>query len=212
MVSISIVAYYFTCLVIQQSLSSSSIASKNDGDMTLHSEVSIKKQNIPTNEEKSIIDEIVTNRSTLSKISDQSSVLHELFNELIACQQKQAFLLEQIQKIIKQSKQTPSSSFKFFLPLNSLNNNSKDISSLQDAFQQRKSSFIQQSKERVNQIYRHNNKCHHRIIPNIKTTNNTYLKEKRQYENDRLCAMIIKHQNRQNAKIYGNLIKNSIVS
>ncbi|CAF1000299.1 unnamed protein product [Rotaria sordida] len=204
---------------IQQSLSLSSslsIASQNDDDMILYSEVSMKKQSIKTNEEKSITDEIETNQSTLSKNSDQSSLLHELFNELIACQQKQAVLLKQIQQIIKQSKQISSSSLTFFLPLNSLNNNnnnnSEDSPSLQDAFQQRKSSFIQQSKERVNQIYRHNTKYHHRIIPNIKTTNNTYLKQKRQYENDRLCAMIIKHQNRQNAKIYGNLIKNSIVS
>ncbi|CAF0886255.1 unnamed protein product [Rotaria sordida] len=202
---------------IQQSLSLSSslsIASQNDDDMILYSEVSMKKQSIKINEEKSITDEIETNQSTLSQNSDQSSLLHELFNELIACQQKQAVLLKQIQQIIKQSKQISSSSLTFFLPLNSLNNNnnSEDSPSLQDAFQQRKSLFIQQSKERVNQIYRHNTKYHHRIIPNIKTTNNTYLKQKRQYENDRLCAMIIKHQNRQNAKIYGNLIKNSIVS
>jgi hypothetical protein len=104
---------------------------------------------------------------------------------------------------------TPPSST-FFLPLNSFNNNRQDTPSLQDAFQQRKSSFIQQSKKRVNQIYRQNNQYHHRIIPDIKQTNNTYLQQKRQYENDRLCAMIIKHQNRQNAKIYGNLIKNQL--
>jgi len=89
-------------------------------------------------------------------------------------------------------------------------NNSQTILSLQDAFQQRKSSFIQRSKKRINQIYRQNNKYHHRIIPNIKQTNNTYLQERRQYENDRLCSIIIKHQNRQNAKIYGNLIKNQL--
>jgi hypothetical protein len=94
--------------------------------------------------------------------------------------------------------------------LNNNNNNSKTLPSLQDAFQQKKSLFIEQSKERVKQIYSHKNKFHHRIIPNIKQTNNTYLQEKRKYENDRLCAMIIKHQNRQNAKIYGNLIKNQL--
>ena len=88
--------------------------------------------------------------------------------------------------------------------------NSNPSLSLQDAFQQRKSSFIQQSKQRVNDIYRQNNKYHHRIIPDIKQTNNTYLQERRQYENNRLCAMIIKHQNRQNAKIYGNRIKNQL--
>lgn len=104
------------------------------------------------------------------------------------------------------------SSLSFFLPLDSLTKTNQQIPSLQDAFQKRKSSFIQQSKERINQIHRHNTKYHHRIEPNVKTTNNTYLKEKRQSENDRLCAIIIKHQNRQNAKVYGNLIKNSVVS
>lgn len=92
--------------------------------------------------------------------------------------------------------------------MNSLNNQSS--LSLQDAFQQRKSSFIEQSKKRVKQIYHHKTKFHHRIIPNIKQTNNTYLQERRKYENDRLCAMIIKHQNQKNAKIYGNFIKNQL--
>ena len=143
-----------------------------------------------------------------TKIDHTSTKIHELFKELTLCQRKQTFLLQQIQQLIKQSEQISSSTF--CLPTNSLNNNSTDIPSLQQAFQQRKSSFIQQSKQRVNQIYRHNHKHHHRIIPNIKQTNNTYLQERRQYENERLCTMIIKHQNRQNAKIYGNLIKNQL--
>jgi len=113
--------------------------------------------------------------------------------------------LKQIHCLINQSKQISSSAF--FLPFS---NNSQIILSLQDAFQQRKSSFIQQSKKRVNQISRQNKNFHHRIIPNINQTKNTYLQERRQYENDRLCSMIIKHQNRQNAKIYGNLIKNQL--
>jgi len=146
---------------------------------------------------------------SLSLQNNHSTTLHELLNELNACQQKQAVLIKQIQQLVNQSEQISSSSSTFFLPLNSFNN-SQTILSLQDAFQQRKSSFIEQSKKRVNHIYSHRKKFHHRIIPNIKQTNNTYLQERRQYENDRLCAMIIKHQNRQNAKIYGNLIKNQL--
>ncbi len=145
---------------------------------------------------------------TFSMKTDHTSTIHELYNELTICQQRQTFLLQKIQQLVKQSKQISSSTF--FLPLNSSNNNSKDIPSLQHAFQQRKSSFIQQSKQRVQEIYRQNTKHHHRIIPNIKQTNNTYLQKRRQYENDRLCEMIIKHQNRQNAKIYGNSIKNQL--
>ncbi|CAF3987664.1 unnamed protein product, partial [Adineta steineri] len=152
---------------------------------------------------------------TFTHQNQYTSTLHELFHELTLCQQKQKILLQKIQQLIKQSKQKssssrPSSSLTFFLPLN---DNSKNISSLQHAFQQRKSSFIQQSKKRVNDIYyHHNNKHHHhqRIIPNIKQTNNTYLQERRQNEHNRLCTMIIKHQNRQNAKIYGNFIKNQL--
>ncbi|CAF5220803.1 unnamed protein product, partial [Rotaria magnacalcarata] len=88
---------------------------------------------------------------TFSKSIDQTSILRKLYDELLVCQQRQAFLLEQIQQIIKQP-QKKSSSLKFFLPLNSLNSKSNDIPSLQDAFQQRKSSFIQQSKERIDRI------------------------------------------------------------
>ncbi|CAF3950221.1 unnamed protein product [Rotaria magnacalcarata] len=149
--------------------------------------------------------------STFSKSIDQTSILRKLYDELLVCQQRQAFLLEQIQQIIKQP-QKKSSSLKFFLPLNSLNSKSNDIPSLQDAFQQRKSSFIQQSKERIDRIHRHTMKPHRCMKPNIKSTNNTYLKQRRQNEHDRLCAMIVKHQNRENAKVYGNLIKKSIIS
>ena len=139
----------------------------------------------------------------------QTSTLQALFRELILCQERQAFLLEQIQQYLPRS---PSSSA-FFLPLDtSSSQRSPPVSSLQDAFEQRKSSFIHQSKERVKQIYRHQKKSHQRIIPRLAQCNNSYLQEKRQSEYDRLCAMIIKHQNRQNAKIYGNFIKNRLCS
>lgn len=137
----------------------------------------------------------------LSLQSHPTSTVNELLHQLNACQKQQAILLEQIGQLISRSKRPPP--FAFFLPLNN-HSTSQTILSLQDAFEQRKSSFIQQSKHRVNQIYRQNQKSHHRIIPSIEPTKNTYLRERRRYENDRLCAMIIKQQNRQSAKIYGN--------
>ncbi|CAF1092410.1 unnamed protein product [Rotaria magnacalcarata] len=190
---------------------SSMMAFQNNDNTTLYSVLSTNKQTMKINEENSLVDEIAMNRSTFSKSIDQTSILRKLYDELLVCQQRQAFLLEQIQQIIKQP-QKKSSSLNFFLPLNSLNSKSNDIPSLQDAFQQRKSSFIQQSKERIDRIHRHTMKPHRCMKPNIKSTNNTYLKQRRQNEHDRLCAMIVKHQNRENAKVYGNLIKKSIIS
>ena len=140
--------------------------------------------------------------------ASSTSTLQGLFRELILCQERQACLLEQIQQHLTTSKSRSRSTSAFFLPLDTSSSQcSQPLSSLQDAFQQRKSSFIHQSNERVEQIYRHQKKSHQRIIPRLAQCNNTYLQEKRQSEYDRLCTMIIKHQNRQNAKIYGNFIK-----
>ena len=118
--------------------------------------------------------------------------LEDLFEELILCQRRETFLLEQIEEHLKQSNDQPNSS-------------------LQQAFQQRKSSFIRRSEERVKRIYSERKSSHQRIIPQIKLSENIYLQEKRQLEYDRLCAMIIKHQNRQSAKIYGNCVRNQCI-
>ncbi|CAF0978718.1 unnamed protein product [Adineta ricciae] len=144
--------------------------------------------------------EVKINQSTFF----HPTTLDELFHELTACQRKQTLLIERIHEQLKSSH-----SATFFLPFDSLSN-SKTVPSLQDAFQQHKSSFIQQSNERISEIHRHRTKSHQRIIPPVKRTSNTYLQEKRQYENDRLCAMIIKHQNRQSAKIYGDLVRHKL--
>ena len=69
---------------------------------------------------------------------------------------------------------------------------------------------IQRSKKRISEIHRHRMKLHQIIISPVKRTSNTYLQQRRQYENDRLCAMIIKHQNRQSAKIYGDLVRHRL--
>ncbi|CAF1149463.1 unnamed protein product [Adineta steineri] len=204
--------YHFRPITHHESTGTESISSHDDDNASLHSILPLTKQTLITGEDN----QVETNISTFTHQNQYTSTLHELFHELTLCQQKQKILLQKIQQLIKQSKQKssssrrPSSSLTFFLPLN---DNSKNISSLQHAFQQRKSSFVQQSKKRVNDIYHHHNNKHHhhqRIIPNIKQTNNTYLQERRQNEHNRLCTMIIKHQNRQNAKIYGNFIKNQL--
>ena len=141
---------------------------------------------------------------SLTQTFSHPTTLEELFHELTACQRKQTLLIERIHEQLRSSH-----SATFFLPFDSLSN-SKLIPSLQDAFQQHKSSFIQRSKERISEIHRHRMKLHQRIISPVKRTSNTYLQQRRQYENDRLCAMIIKHQNRQSAKIYGDLVRHRL--
>ena len=118
------------------------------------------------------------------------TAVEDLFEELIRLQERESALLARIEEHLQQL----------------------DEPSLQQAFQQRKSAFIRRSKERVERIYSQRKVSHQRIIPSLRFSDNAFLQEKRQLEFDRLAKMIVKHQNRQNAKIYGNLVKNRFVA